>query len=229
MLHLDPTTDLPRIFQDFAYMGPFLGLLLCGVGLPLPEETFLLAAGILLHKGEVEYVPITLLCSAAILFGDSIPYWLGRRYGMRALESPWVARMLHPERFQRFRGRFDRHGNWAIFGCRFLPMVRIPGYFVAGTMGMRYSRLVLLDSLGILLSVPLSIYLGKLFGGQVERLKETVHDLHLILALVVLSLVLGIAIRMRWVRASSAAAPAPSDVAAADRAPDEREPRGPAA
>jgi membrane protein DedA with SNARE-associated domain len=211
MLLLDLSSEIQRILQDFAYMGPFLGLLLCGLGLPLPEESFLLAAGILLHKGKVEFVPITLLCSVAILFGDSLPYFLGRRYGMRALEMPWVARMLHPERFQRFRKRFDDHGNWAIFGCRFLPMLRIPGYFVAGTMGMRYSRLLLLDGLGVLLSVPISIYLGKIFGGQVEHLRRTVHDLHLILALLVAVLLIVIVIRVRWTRSNTPSNPTTSN------------------
>jgi len=200
MLILDLTEKFQEVFQDFAYMGPFVGLLLCGLGLPLPEETFLLLAGILLYKGEVEYVPITLMCSAAILIGDSLPYFLGRRYGMRALEIPWVRRMVHPERFQRFRKRFDEHGNWAIFGCRFLPMLRIPGYFIAGTMGMRYSRLLLLDGIGVLLSVPVSIWFGKLFGGQLERLKERVHDLHLILGFLVLVLVIVLVFRSRWNR-----------------------------
>ena len=211
MLLLDLSAEVQRILQNFAYMGPFVGLLLCGIGLPLPEETFLLAAGILLHKEEVEFIPITLLCSVAILFGDSIPYFLGRRYGMRALEIPWIARMLHPERFQRFRRRFDAHGNWAIFGCRFLPMIRIPGYFMAGTLGMRYSRLLALDGLGVLHTVPTSIYLGKIFGGQVERLRETVHDLHLILALLVAVLALVIILRMRWVRASATGGPSDPD------------------
>ena len=99
------------------------------------------------------------------------------------------------------RSRMDELAN------RFLPMLRIPGYFLAGTMGMRYSRLLLLDGLGILLSVPLSIYLGKLFGGQVERLKETVHDLHLILALLALVLVLVLVIRLRWARANPGPGP----------------------
>jgi membrane protein DedA with SNARE-associated domain len=202
MLLLDLTSEVQRIFQDLHYMGPFLGLLLCGLGLPLPEEAFLLGAGILLHKGEVEFVPITLLCSAAILFGDSLPYFLGRRYGMRALELRWIARVLHPERIQRFRRRFDEHGNWAIFGCRFLPMLRIPGYFLAGTMGMRYSRLLLLDGLGVLLTVPISILIGKVFAEQTDKLKETFHDLHLILALVVVALVFVIVIRVRWARSN---------------------------
>ncbi|NOT32447.1 MAG: DedA family protein [Planctomycetes bacterium] len=206
MLLLDLSTKMQEMAQSFSYMGPFVGLLLCGIGLPAPEETFLIAAGFLLHKGHVEFLPITALCSLAILFGDSIPYFLGRRYGMQALEIPWVARALHPERFARFRKRFDAHGNWAIFGCRFLPMLRIPGYFVAGTMGMRYSRLLMLDSLGVLLTVPISVFLGKLLAEQTDRLKESFHDLHLILAFLVLVLALGIAIRVRWARANAAQA-----------------------
>jgi membrane protein DedA with SNARE-associated domain len=211
VLLLDLTQKFQEVFQDFAYMGPFVGLLLCGLGLPLPEETFLLLAGILLHKGEVEYVPITLVCSAAILLGDSLPFYLGRRYGMRALEIPWVRRLVHPERFARFRKRFDEHGNWAIFGCRFLPMLRIPGYFVAGTMGMRYSRLLVLDGIGVLLSVPISIWFGKIFGGQIERLKERVHDLHLILGFLVLVLVIVLVFRARSGRSGTGpgAPPAP--------------------
>jgi len=208
MSFLDLSSKFQEIAQSFSYMGPFVGLLLCGLGLPAPEETFLIAAGFLLHKGHVEFVPITLLCSLGILLGDSLPFFLGNRYGMQALEIPWVARILHPERFQRFRQRFEAHGNWAIFACRFLPMLRIPGYFVAGTMGMRYSRLLLLDGLGVLLSVPISIYVGKVLAEQTDRLKETFHDLHLILAFVVSVLVLLMILRVRWSRANARAAPA---------------------
>jgi membrane protein DedA with SNARE-associated domain len=197
MLILDFQQDLGEVFGQFGYLAPFVLLLLCGIGFPLPEEVALIGAGILLHGGQVEFVRVTLVCAAAILLGDSLPYFLGRRYGMRALELPWVARVLHPERFQRFRKRFEEHGNWTTFACRFVAGVRIPGYFVAGTMGMRYSRFLLLDTLGVILTVPASIYLGKLFGGQVERLKETVHDLHLILAFLVLALVLVLIVRAR--------------------------------
>ncbi len=200
MVLLDLSADLGQIFGEFGYLAPFVLLLLCGVGFPLPEEVALIGAGILLHRGEVEFVRVTAVCAAAILLGDSLPYWLGRRYGMRALEIPWVGRVLHPERFQRFRRRFEEHGNWTTFACRFVAGVRIPGYFIAGTMGMRYARFLLLDLFGVVLTVPASIYLGKVFGGQIERLKETVHDLHLILAFLVLALVLVLLVRSRRAR-----------------------------
>lgn len=197
MALLEQSTFLGEIFGESSYLAPFIVLLLCGIGLPLPEEVTLIGSGILLHRGEVEFIPIVIVCSIAILIGDSLPYWLGRRYGNSALRVRWVARLLHPERMERVRERFEAHGNWATFACRFFAGVRIPGYFVAGTMGMKYGRFLLLDALGVLISVPISIYFGKLFGGQVDTLKERVRDMHLILAFAVLSLVLILIFRRR--------------------------------
>lgn len=192
----DPGT-LQSLFGEFQYLAPFVVLLLCGVGLPLPEEVTLIGSGLLLFQGRVEFVPIVLTCSSAILIGDSIPFWLGRKYGLSALRVPWVARIVHPERFQRIHRRFAEHGNWATFACRFFAGIRIPGYFVAGMMGMSYPRFLLLDTIGVMISVPISIYAGEVFGGQVERLRDTVANLHLILAFLVLSLVIILVVKSR--------------------------------
>ncbi len=197
MALLEISDTLGAIFGRSSYLAPFIVLLLCGLGLPLPEEVTLIGAGILYYRGEVEFLPIALVCTAAILLGDSVPFWLGRRYGMRALRIRWVARILHPERFARLQKRFEEHGNWATFACRFFAGIRIPGYFIAGTMGMHYPRFLVLDVLGALISVPASIYLGKLFGGSVDTLKESVHDMHLILALLALWLALVVLVRRR--------------------------------
>jgi len=185
------------LFSRFNYIAPFTVLLLCGVGFPLPEEVTLIGSGILLHKQEVEFVAITLTCCTAILLGDSIPFWLGRRWGMSALQHRWVRRILHPERLSKLEDRFREHGNWATFVCRFFAGVRIPGYFLAGTMRMSYPRFLVLDGLGVLISVPASIYLGKIFGSQMDLLKHKLGDLHLILGFLILSLVFVILWRAR--------------------------------
>jgi len=207
LLLLDAKDIVGEIFGEFSYLAPFVVLLLCGVGLPLPEEVTLIGSGILYYRGEVEFLPIVLVCSTAILLGDSIPYFLGRKFGMNALRVRWVARVLHPERFARLRIRFEEHGNWATFACRFFPGVRLPGYFIAGTMGMRFSRFILLDALGVLISVPVSIYLGKLFGGSMDTLRDRVRDMHLILAFLALSLVLTLVVRRRRIRPQTSVAP----------------------
>ena len=184
-------------FGGFNYLGPFLVLFLCGIGLPVPEEVTLIASGLLVHRGQVDFFAITIVCSLAILLGDSIPYFLGRRYGMSALKVRWVRRIIHPERFLRLERRFERHGNWAVFICRFFAGVRIPGYFLAGTMRMSLGRFLLLDTLGVLVSVPVSIWRGMIFAEQVDRLQESFRSLHLVLAFVILCLALVLLVRGR--------------------------------
>lgn len=194
---LDLSEQAQRVFEHFTYLGPFLVLLLCGIGLPLPEEVTLIGSGILVHRGEAEFIPITIVCSLAILLGDSIPFFMGRRYGKRVLRFRLIAKLLHPERFAKVEKRFLEHGTWATFVCRFLPGIRIPGYFIAGTMKMKPSRFVLLDGLGILISVPVSIWVGELFADRIDRLKDTMADLHLILAFLVLALVIIVVMMTR--------------------------------
>jgi membrane protein DedA with SNARE-associated domain len=203
-------------FTRFHYLAPFIVLLLCGLGAPLPEEVTLIGCGLLWHKGLVQFIPITLVCSAAILLGDSIPYWLGRHYGLAALKTKWVAKVLHPERFAKLERRFEENKNWSIFTCRFLPGLRIPGYFVAGTLRMSFTRFLVIDGLGVLLSVPTSIWLAKLvfdqFGDQIEEAQKKVsHFNHILLAGAAL-IVVGILL-WRWIRRRRAALPVPSDPA----------------
>lgn len=190
------------LLSRYTYEAAFTVLLLCGLGLPLPEEVTLIGSGLLLYQGEVQFLRITTVCSLAILLGDSIPYWIGRRWGPAALKLRWVSRILHPERFARLQQKFQDHGQWATFGFRFFMGLRIPGYFMAGMMGMRYWRFILLDTLGVLITVPASIYLGKLLGDQVERLHATMKHFHLILAfLVVIAVSFAIVWRVRARRA----------------------------
>ena len=189
-----------RMSGDFHYVAPFVVLLLCGLGLPLPEEVTLIGAGLLVYQEKVDFGPIVLVCSIAILLGDSIPYWLGRHWGPSALRIRAVRRVLHPERFARLERKFHEHGNWATFVCRFLPGIRLPGYFVSGTMGMKYTRFLLLDALGVAISVPISVHLGRLFGDSVDELHKVNGNVHLISAFVALALVLLIVVRARWRR-----------------------------
>ncbi len=193
--------DLPgwvaSFLSNFHYLGPFIVLLLCGVGLPIPEEVTLIGCGLLVHEGLVEFRDISLICAAAILIGDAVPFFLGRHYGEATLRLSWIRWILHPERMLKIRRRFAEHGNWVIFSLRFLPGVRVGGYFTVGMMGVRYPRFLLLDALGVLVSVPASIYLGKLFAGQIEVLEERLGGLSLLLAFTLLSVLIILGARSR--------------------------------
>jgi membrane protein DedA with SNARE-associated domain len=183
----DYVTDL---IGRFHYIAPFTVLFLCGLGLPIPEEVALIGAGIILYQDKVEFLPIVIVCSAAILLGDSVPFWIGRNWGLAALKKPIVSKILHPERFANLERRFTAHGNWVIFSCRFMPGLRIPAYFVAGTLKMSFTRFMILDVLGVAISVPVSIWFGEKFGDSIEQLTRRIKELNHILAFAIVAMLL---------------------------------------
>ncbi len=205
----DSLEYLTEWFTRFHYLAPFTVLMLCGLGLPLPEEITLIGCGLLVAQAKVGFWEITAVCSAAILLGDSIPFWLGRRWGLAALKSRIFARVLHPERFAQLERKFADNGNWAIFTCRFLPGLRIPGYFTAGTLGMSYVRFLILDGIGVLVSVPTSIWVAHVFfekfgdelGGAMKAVSEFNHLVLIGVAVVVLGVFAWKWLRRRRARA----------------------------
>jgi len=185
-----------RVFERAGYLAPFLILLGAGAGLPVPEEVTMAGSGFLLFQEKVRLVPILVTCYTATLLGDSIPFWLGRKYGMSALRFPIVARIVHPERMALLEERFQRHGSWAVFTCRFLPGVRLPGWFMAGTLGMSYVRFLIFNGAAALIMTPCWVLLGRAFGERIEALEGHVKHLNQIMGFAILALILGFGVRV---------------------------------
>ncbi|MCA8972833.1 MAG: DedA family protein, partial [Planctomycetes bacterium] len=147
-------------------------LLLCGIGLPLPEELILVSAGYVAYRGGLTgdgHHPVGLMATAAgaILVGDSIPYVLGRIFGPKLLRLRLVRSWISQEGLARFDRWFHRHGRLTIFVARFLPGIRVPAFFTAGSMNTSSLRFYLMDGLGVLVSAPLFVWLGYYFGADI--------------------------------------------------------------
>jgi len=185
---LEAQSMITELLTNSDYLTPFAILVLCGFGLPVPEEVTLLGAGFLLFQGRVEVVPIIVVCFVATLIGDSIPFWVGRRFGRQALRNRIVRRAVHPERMRGIMRRFERQGVRAVFVCRFIPGLRLPAWFTAGTLGMPYARFIAVDALGAAILTPLFILVGRASGEKVAELERTVENFHQIAAFVALAL-----------------------------------------
>jgi membrane protein DedA with SNARE-associated domain len=154
--------------EPSSYLGLLMVLVLCGLGLPLPEDVVLLGGGYLAHQGVTRY-PITIgVCLIGVITGDSSLFFLGRRFGggivrYFGLGSPsWQKRITYWQEFMR------RHGHRAIFYGRFLAGLRALIYISAGTLGVPPSRFFFYDALGAVISVPIVVSLGYMFGKEIE-------------------------------------------------------------
>jgi membrane protein DedA with SNARE-associated domain len=154
--------------EHFTYAGLFVVLLMCGLGLPLPEDVALLAGGYLVHRGITRY-PLTLLVSlVGVVAGDNSLFFLGRRFGTGLVRYFGISRPDSQLQIERIRGFMDRHGHRAIFYARFLAGLRALIYLTAGSFGVSPNRFLIYDFAGAVISVPVVVSIGYVFGGELE-------------------------------------------------------------
>jgi membrane protein DedA with SNARE-associated domain len=161
-----------------AYALVFAILVLCGLGVPLPEDISLILGGFLAYRGAVNFPTMASVGFVGILVGDSLIYLAGRRLGAGALHGP-LAAVVTPEKRQRVEQLFRRHGEKIVMAARFFPGVRAVTYFTAGSARMRYWRFIAFDGLAALVSAPAFVYLGFRLGGRLEWLIERLRNYQL--------------------------------------------------
>ena len=184
--------------EHFTYLGLLVVLVLCGLGLPVPEDAVLLTGGFLAHRGLVEY-PVTLAVSfVGVITGDCSLFFLGRRFGTGLLR---YFGLMHPnsrKSIARMRSFMNRYGNRAIFYGRFLAGLRALVYLSAGSLGVPVSRFLMYDLLGAAISVPLVVSLGYIFGAEIEKILRYLGGIQRALLIVaVLSIVIWLS-RVLW-------------------------------
>ncbi len=162
-------SNVGKAIERFSYAAIIVVLVLCGLGLPLPEEVPILTSAILAASGTLH--PWWALGSlmVGIMLGDSVIYWLGRRWGSHVLEHRFAKRMLPPERRDKIAGYFDKYGAWIIFFGRFLPGLRAPLFLTAGTMRVSFWTFCGMNGAAAIISVPTSFGLAYYFTHQLEQ------------------------------------------------------------
>lgn len=144
-------------------------LLLCGLGLPIPEDISLISAGYIAHLGKVNVHTIFAVCFAAVLAGDSLAFLIGRLFGQRLLASKLGRRYFSPRRQRRVRAYFRRYGSKVVFIARFLPGLRFSIFLSAGMLHVRLYVFLVYDTLAALLSVPFLVYMAYYFGDKIDH------------------------------------------------------------
>jgi len=160
----------------FSYLVVFGILLVCGLGVPLPEDVSLILGGYLVHAGKANLWLMMVTGFLGIMIGDSIIFFAGRRIGTRVGSKPGglFARIVTPEKRARVEQLFHKHGDKIVCAARFMPGVRAVTFFTAGSVGMKYVRFLFFDGAAALVSAPVFIFLGYKFGGELETLLENV-------------------------------------------------------
>ena len=113
---------LQSLLTNYGYWAIFLVLFLNNVGLPVPGNSLLLWAGLLVGEGTLSLWGTVGIATAACFIGTDCGYWLGRRYGRHLLENIHWLRLTH-KRFRHMEHFFKRYGSKGVFFARFVALL----------------------------------------------------------------------------------------------------------
>ena len=157
------------------YLGLFGAMVLCGLGLPVPEEVILVAAGYLCFTGRAGVWWAGLTCAAGTLLSDFLSFAMGRVFGPRLLRLRAVRALVPHHALGSFDRWFRAHGYTALILARFLPGMRTGAFFTAGAMGLGTRRFGIIDGLGIAAVTPTFVWLGYHFGEEIQELIKLIR------------------------------------------------------
>ncbi|MEY4767839.1 MAG: hypothetical protein RL637_478 [Pseudomonadota bacterium] len=181
-------------FNGITLYGLLFGILLaCGLGVPIPEDITLFVGGMLAYYGKINVWLTILVCFSGVLIGDSIIFFLGAKYGRALTQKPFFNRLLSAQRLQQVHDKLHDHGNKVIFAARFMPGLRAPTFFSAGTLHLPVRVFLFYDGFAALISVPSIIWLvyhfGKLADQVIAMIRHVEHGIIAVVIAIILFLI----------------------------------------
>ncbi|MHC5054292.1 MAG: DedA family protein [Planctomycetota bacterium] len=158
---------LGYLIDNPSYLLILGGLVAAGLGVPITEDVYLLASGVLAERDVVSLPAIFAICVFGVIVGDILIFTIARRLGRAAYDRPLFARLMPPERRERIEALIDRRGGIIVFGARFVAGVRMPVFAIAAVHGMGLARFLAWDLAALVFSAPLVFGLGYFFSGEV--------------------------------------------------------------
>lgn len=188
---------LAHFLSQFTYLALVGVLAAAGLGVPISEDLTLLLGGGLAARGVTSYWP-TLVCGyAGVLLGDVLIHHWGKRMGPAAYGHRLVRKHLSPQRQEKLRAHFARHGFLTIVVGRHTPMLRAPIFFLAGASKLPLWEFALADALSAAVTVPIVVTLGFEFAEHMDEIRAKIHHVEWIIGGAV---VLAIAALWVWRR-----------------------------
>lgn len=160
------------------------------LSLLFPGTTLLIAAGALMANGTLPYLPIVIGAVVGAVLGDSVSYWIGRRFGA-GIGRVWPF-TRNPELIPSGTRFFARHGGKSVFIGRFFGPVRAVIPLAAGILRMPPGRFWIANIASAVIWAPMLLLVGEGVGAAGERLIGGPHTVVLVVAGVTLFGIAGV-------------------------------------
>jgi membrane protein DedA with SNARE-associated domain len=176
--------------ERYGYLGIFGLLFCCGLGLPLPEDIPLLAAGALVAQGKLNLAIVAICAWCGIIGGDCVLYHIGKFFGYEVPRLPVIGHHVTVERMRKVEKLFEKWGIWVVAVGRMFAGIRGAMVVVAGATRFTFWKFLIADGLAAIVSGGLFVYLGYAFGRHIVEIVEVGKHYSLVVVLGITVIVL---------------------------------------
>lgn len=172
MVHL-AAQDIDQLLARYGYWAVLVFVMIESIGIPIPGETMLIAAGI--YAGATHNLQIGLTIAAAAagaILGDNLGYTVGREGGVRRLRrygryGRYIR--LDDRKLKLGQDLFRQRGGKVNFFRRFVSILRAWAAFLAGVNRMPWPRFIVYNAAGGILWATLYGLGAYALGANIHR------------------------------------------------------------
>jgi membrane protein DedA with SNARE-associated domain len=167
----EPLLEFIKAHQSWAIAIMFItafGESFAFLSLLFPGTTLLIAAGTLVKSGTLPFLPVMVGAILGAVLGDSMSYWIGRRFG-GGIARLWPF-SRNPKLLPSGIQFFERHGGKSVFIGRFFGPIRAVIPLAAGIMRMPRGRFWIANIVSALVWAPMLLLVGDAVGEAGDRL-----------------------------------------------------------
>jgi membrane protein DedA with SNARE-associated domain len=172
--YLPDLETMSHWLNQYGSITLFVLLALGIIALPVPEETLMVFAGILMKQGKLGFHSTILAAYAGSIMGITVSYILGKTVGNYLFHKygSWIG--ITEKRLEQAHQWFEHYGKWTLVIGYFIPGIRHFTGFSAGTTGLEYHYFALFAYIGALLWVSTFLSIGYFFG---HYWMDLLHDM----------------------------------------------------
>jgi membrane protein DedA with SNARE-associated domain len=166
-----------ELLDKYGYSLVFIVALLEQLGLPLPVVPVLLLAGAVAATGKLSLTLLIVFSVLAMLIGDIVWYYLGRKKG-RGVLKVLCHMSLSPETcVKRTEDSFLKYGMNSLFFAKFIPALNTIAPPMAGLIGSRFISFLWRDWIGALLYTLAFLIPGHFLEKRIFQVTEIFEQL----------------------------------------------------
>ena len=153
----------------------FLLLFSCGLGVPIPEDIPIIAAGIMAGAGKMHLAIAAVVAWCGIIGGDCVLYHVGKRFGLGIARVPFIGRHVTQARILRAERLFQKYGVLVVGVGRMFAGIRGAMVVAAGAVRFRFLTFLIADSIGAVISGGIAMTLGYLVGNNIDVIEKKIR------------------------------------------------------